>query len=216
MANLLYRVSTNAAVPVSTSAKGTPLTNAEIDGNFKSINDDLANKAVLPTQTANSGKYLTTNGTATSWNPISEGATISEDLATNVDYFPLWSKTITGVPTTVYTSSTKLYFNPSTGALNATAFNSLSDKNLKDNVSVIQNATETVASISGVEFTWKDNGQKSAGVIAQDIEQILPFIVSTSTSGVKSVNYHAIIAYLIEANKELSKRITTLEATINT
>jgi len=142
MANLIYRVSTNAAVPGSTSAKGSPLTNAEIDGNFKSINDDLVSKAslsgsyanptwitslaenkVLPTQSANSGKYLTTNGTATSWDAISEGASITEDLATNASYFPLWSKTTAGVPTTVYTSSTKLYYNPSSGALNATSFN---------------------------------------------------------------------------------------------
>lgn len=45
MANLLYRQSTTATVPGSTTAKGTPLTNLEVDGNFKSINDDLALKA---------------------------------------------------------------------------------------------------------------------------------------------------------------------------
>jgi len=93
MANLLYRVSTGPAVPGSTSAKGTPLTNAEIDGNFKSINNDLADKPslngsyanpawitslaetkVLPSQTTHTGKYLTTNGTVTSWAVVDAGA----------------------------------------------------------------------------------------------------------------------------------------------
>jgi hypothetical protein len=75
MANLLYRVSISPAVPGSTSAKGTALTNAEIDGNFKSIDNALTSTnsavaAVIPTQTGNSGKYLTTNGTIVSWSSV--------------------------------------------------------------------------------------------------------------------------------------------------
>jgi hypothetical protein len=68
MANLLYRVSISPAIPGSTTAKGTPLTNAEIDGNFKSLNDALG--ATIPTQTGNNGKYLTTNGTVVSWSSV--------------------------------------------------------------------------------------------------------------------------------------------------
>lgn len=45
MANLLYRTTTSATTPGSTSAKGTPLTNVEVDGNFKSLNDELILKA---------------------------------------------------------------------------------------------------------------------------------------------------------------------------
>lgn len=51
MAELLYRVSSTATTPTSTSIKGAPLNNLEIDGNFKSINDDLALKAYLASPT---------------------------------------------------------------------------------------------------------------------------------------------------------------------
>jgi hypothetical protein len=75
MANLLYRTSTSATTPSSTSAKGSPLTNLEIDGNFKSVNDDLSSKitsdgsATLTNKTfdtAGTGNTLKINGTAVS------------------------------------------------------------------------------------------------------------------------------------------------------
>lgn len=51
MAELLYRVSSTATTPTTTSVKGAPLNNLEVDGNFKSINDDLALKAYLESPT---------------------------------------------------------------------------------------------------------------------------------------------------------------------
>lgn len=51
MANLLYRTSTNPTTPASTTAKGTPLTNLEVDGNFKALNDDVILKAPLASPT---------------------------------------------------------------------------------------------------------------------------------------------------------------------
>lgn len=51
MAELLYRASSTATTPTTTSVKGSPLNNLEIDGNFKSINDDLALKAYLASPT---------------------------------------------------------------------------------------------------------------------------------------------------------------------
>lgn len=51
MANLLYRISTSATTPLSTSAKNAPLTNLEVDGNFKAINDELIAKAPLASPT---------------------------------------------------------------------------------------------------------------------------------------------------------------------
>ena len=45
MANIKYRQSATPTVPTATTVKGTPLTNLEVDGNFKSLNDDIATKA---------------------------------------------------------------------------------------------------------------------------------------------------------------------------
>jgi hypothetical protein len=105
-------------------------------------------------------------------------------------------------------ASTKLYFNPSTGTLSSTAFNSLSDKSKKTNVIPILDAVNTVAKLNGVEFDWIEDGNKSSGVIAQQLETVLPHLVTTNADdGIKSVNYAGIIGYLIEANKELAALI---------
>jgi len=62
----------------------------------------------------------------------------------------------------------------------------------------------------GVSFSWKENGRKSIGVVAQEVEKVLPELV-TETDGVKSVAYGNIIGLLIEAIKEQDKRIDDLE-----
>jgi hypothetical protein len=141
------------------------------------------------------------------------GVTISNDTTTAAStYYPLLSNnTTTGTLTAANTSTTKLYFNPSTGTLNATNFNSLSDQTLKANVTPIVNATTVVRALQGVEFNWTDTGDKSSGVIAQQLEPILPHLVTTNEDGIKSVNYQGITAYLIEAFKEFDQRLQKLE-----
>jgi phosphotransferase system HPr-like phosphotransfer protein len=61
-----------------------------------------------------------------------------------------------------------------------------------------------------VRFDWKDNGERSAGVIAQEVEEILPEIVNTNEDGGKTVNYNGIIALLIESVKEQQVQINNL------
>jgi len=109
--------------------------------------------------------------------------------------------------------------NTTDGNLNVTgdivAFFVPSDKNLKDNISPIKKALDKVKSISGNTFDWKeesDNEGLDTGVIAQEIESLgLPGIVRTKDDGYKSVQYHKIIPLLIEAIKELSAKVDTLE-----
>ena len=132
-----------------------------------------------------------------------------DNTDSNTYYLPL-SNTATGEWTSGAVSNTKLYFVPSTGTLNATIFNSLSDENEKNNISSITNAIETVNQLRGVEFNWKDNDEKSAGVIAQELEKVLPHLVNTNKHGTASVNYSGIIAYLIESIKELNDKIEKL------
>jgi len=96
------------------------------------------------------------------------------------------------------------------GTLTAANFNSLSDASKKSNVTEINNATDTVTQITGVEFNWKDTGEKSAGVIAQDLEKVLPHLV-VSNDGLLTVNYSGLIGYLIQTIKELNQRLSDLE-----
>jgi hypothetical protein len=139
---------------------------------------------------------------------------VTNDTTTNASYYPTMSNVTSGSPTASYVSNTKLYFNPSTGTLNSTEFNSLSDITFKENIFSLSNAVDVVNKLNGVEFTWKDNGKKSFGVIAQELEQILPELINDS-DGKKSVNYSGIIAFLINAIKEQQIQINTIKEVLN-
>jgi uncharacterized coiled-coil protein SlyX len=98
-----------------------------------------------------------------------------------------------------------------------TAFYS-SDIRLKENIQPIQNALEKVESISGNTYDWKEGYDEihshkgnDVGVIAQEVEEILPQIVTNRDNGFKAVQYEKIIPLLIEAIKELSAKINRLE-----
>lgn len=100
------------------------------------------------------------------------------------------------------------------------AFSS-SDKNWKKNIKNIDSPLEKLSQINGVEFDWIEdepvhgNKGNDIGVIAQEIEQVLPQIVQTRESGMKAVQYDKIIPLLIESIKEQQKQIEELKQIIN-
>ena len=105
------------------------------------------------------------------------------------------------------------------GALNVggdiTAFSS-SDVSLKENITPISNAVDKVRSISGNTFTWNKksvyNGEEGTGIIAQEIEALgLPGVTETREDGTKAVRYDRLVPLLIEAIKELSNKVKSLE-----
>ena len=117
--------------------------------------------------------------------------------------------------------STAHYLDPgnSTTSINVAgdivAFSS-SDKRLKDNIKPIENALDKVNKISGVTFEWnekshKETGKKDVGVIAQEIEEILPELVDNRSNGYKAVDYPKLTALLIEAVKDLSNQVKELK-----
>lgn len=91
----------------------------------------------------------------------------------------------------------------------AANYQTSSDINLKTNVNTVENALETVNCLRGVSFDWKSDGKKSYGVIAQELEEILPDLVTTQQN--KSVNYNGLIGVLIQAVKELSAEVEELK-----
>jgi len=97
---------------------------------------------------------------------------------------------------------------------NVTAYSTTisSDRRLKENIKKIPNALEKVEALNGVSFDWKKTGEKSAGVIAQEVQGVLPEAVKevTPLGGGDShlaVNYHALTSILIEAIKELKAEL---------
>ena len=99
-----------------------------------------------------------------------------------------------------------------TGDIAAANFNSTSDISLKDNIQTIVNPLDKIIKLNGVTFNWKENQKPSIGVIAQELEKVLPELVTQGD--VKSVNYTGLIGVLIEAVKEQQKQIDELKAII--
>ena len=139
------------------------------------------------------------------------GSTVADDTSTNDTFYPVLTQTTTGTITSSKVSTTKLSFNPSTGVLTAVDFNSTSDINLKENIHTVGNALEITEQLRGVSFDWKETGKSSYGVIAQELEAVLPELVGDGET--KSVNYNGIIGVLIEAIKELKKEVRDLKST---
>jgi hypothetical protein len=157
---------------------------------------------------------LKTNGTTTFWGAAAGGgggATLSDETSSATTHYPTMSTTSSGSWSSAIVTTTKLYFTPSTGQLNATIFNSLSDKRVKKNIKIVDNALNTVNGMRGVKFNWKETSTPSIGLIAQEVEKLLPELVHTGHNGEKSVNYGGVVGVLVEAIKELTKRIDKLE-----
>jgi hypothetical protein len=106
-----------------------------------------------------------------------------------------------------------------------------SDRRLKDNIKKLENVVETAKKIEGVSFIWDDTHEKisknkhinfmsafsgeSIGVIAQDIEKVIPEIVFTDKDGYKSVQYGQLVSIGIGAVQEQQRRIESIYMRIN-
>jgi hypothetical protein len=109
-----------------------------------------------------------------------------------------------------------------------TAFYGSSDERLKENIKPINNALDKVAQIRGVEFDWTDDyiakkndfaesliNKHDVGVIAQEVEKVLPEVVTDREDGYKAVKYDKIIPLLIEAIKDLKAEVESLKQQIS-
>ena len=100
-----------------------------------------------------------------------------------------------------------------TGSFTATGdITAYSDESLKTNIQVIDGALGKVEAIRGVTFDRIEDGSTSTGVVAHELEAVLPEAVHTDSTGLKSVAYGNITGLLIEAVKELSAQVAELKA----
>jgi hypothetical protein len=201
-------VGTGSSVGIGTT---NPTQKLDVVGNIRLRNSlyDVNNNV------GTAGSVLISTGVGVSWINFSGGATLQNDVSTNATWYPTLSNSISGSYTTAYVSNTNLQYNPSSGTLFATVFTSLSDKNKKTNIRNIYNSIEIVKQLNGVRFDWVEDGKPSIGVIAQDIEKVLPEVVQTNEDGMKTVSYGNIIGVLIEAIKEQQKCIEELDRKLN-
>ena len=108
---------------------------------------------------------------------------------------------------------------------NITAYGSISDERLKENIEVIENPIDKIKDLKGVTFNYKKDGSKSTGLIAQDLEKVLPEAVYTSKTIGDEINdeeaeehlairYGNTVGLLVEAIKEQQEQIENLTAKV--
>ena len=218
---------------------GSPVANVELSDSFNTwrltTNKLLADAASLTSNNSFAGT-LSVTGAATFSNTITatgsitassfagDGSALTGILSTTTAVDSGANRSLrvpfTGITSgqlaTANVDSTLLY-NPSTGTLsagkvNATDLNTTSDNRLKENIHTINNSSEVISQLRGVSFNWKQSGEQAFGVIAQELQQVLPQLVSQNENGDLAVQYLGIIAFLIECNKQLLERVDALES----
>jgi hypothetical protein len=94
------------------------------------------------------------------------------------------------------------------GAIRATGnITANSDLLLKKNLKLVDNPIDKINQLNGYLYQWKENDEYQYGVIAQEVEKILPYAVQTGNNGIKGVAYNQLIPVLIEAVKELNRKL---------
>jgi phage-related tail fiber protein len=94
--------------------------------------------------------------------------------------------------------------------ITATNFNTTSDARFKTDIVTIEDAVGLVEQLRGVTFNWVDTGAPTIGLIAQEVEEVLPELVTTDEDGYKSVAYSNMVGVLIEAIKDQQAQIDEL------
>ena len=89
--------------------------------------------------------------------------------------------------------------------------NSLSDVRTKENIVTVESGLDLVSQLRGVWYNKIGHDDRKVGVIAQEVEEVLPEVVNTNEDGMKSVDYGKMVGVLIEAIKELKQEIKELK-----
>lgn len=251
--------------PASGTNKGAPLTNAEVDANFNSLDtskveksgDTLTGTLIFKAGTTTVAPFKMQTGT----NLTSPAAGAVEFDGTFLYFTPSGTRnkiamntsgnfirTITGTsnqvlvsgsgsadaavtlttPQDIATTSNVTFGSMLVGsatfpsgtvagqirASHDVVAYSTSDERLKTNVEVISNAIEKVAQLRGVTFTWDANSAdvhghegQDTGVLAQEVQAVLPEVVTIRDNGFMAVKYEKMIGLLIEAIKELDAKL---------
>lgn len=110
-------------------------------------------------------------------------------------------------------SPAKLHGQSLTGqTITCASFQTVADNKLQTDVCEIADAVAKIQKIRGVDFIWKYSGNQDTGVMAQEVIEVMPNIVSESNSQAMTVDYGKLTALLVQAVKEQQKQIDELKA----
>lgn len=220
-ADLSYNASTGALSAVSFIGDGSSLTGINTDlvddttpqlgGTLASNGNDIQmadnDSVIFGSGGAGSDSQIYWNGSALKVDVNGGNLHIEMDGGSNTDIVTITSG-----------GANKFLFDASAGNLTVsgdiTAFGTLSDIAVKENISLIENPLEKITKISGYTFNYKDNPDtRMTGVIAQEVQKILPEVVYRQGDKL-AVRYNNMIGLLIEAIKELREEVRILKGEI--
>ena len=188
--------------------------------------NDLTNKPTIPTnnnQLTNGAGYITSyvnttysvgDGGLTQKNFTTTLKNKLDGIASGATAVSNNNQISNGAGYTTYTSnqatntSSGVTFASVTSSGNVTAY---SDARLKTDIHTIDNALGIVGKLRGVNYKWLNNGQADIGVIAQEVEAVVPEVVKETDDGTKTVDYGRLVCVLIESIKELTTKVNELE-----
>jgi len=193
----------------------------------------------FPNTAGSSDQVLRTDGSGNlTW--VAPFISVANQLADSATYYPTLTTATSGTVSTVNTSSTKLSYQPSSGRLTlsggqassststgtlvvtggvgiggqmtAVSIVETSSITLKENITPIQNALESILQLRGVTYDRIDNNEHESGLIAEWTEEILLELVTRDADGnVVGIKYTKLTAYLIEAVKTLKQEFDELK-----
>jgi len=209
----IYCDGTNVAKAELGTSNASELSSGTLADARLSANVTLNNASTISAGTLDDAR-LTANVTLNNASTISTGTLDIARLGTTAD--PQFNSVGVGTAASATTGQIR-------ATDDITAFYS-SDVALKENIQNIPSASDKIEQLNGVLFNWKQdwidtNGgedgyfvrKSDVGVIAQDVEKVLPEIVGTRPNGIKAVKYDRLCALLIEGFKEMKQEIKQLK-----
>ena len=152
-----------------------------------------------------------TTGNAASATALETGRNISGEFFNGTANITLNNSNITnGAGYTTYTSNqatdttSNVQFGTIVASGNITAY---SDATLKTDIHSINDALGIVGKLRGVTYKWLSNGEADIGVIAQEVQEVVPEVIKESVDGIKTVDYGRLVSVLINAVNELSEKL---------
>jgi len=179
-------------------------------GNVQITEDDISVVRNINSSGIITASLFVGGGVIDSFNIRQDGSPVGTGTAKEFDFYEnfLITQPSAGIASVRLANGINI-----SGIVTATDFNSTSDAKLKTNVQVIEDPLEKVLQINGVSFNWIKDNRPSMGVIADNIQEVLPELVSDTDP--KTVNYNGLIGLLIECVKQQQEEINALKASIN-
>lgn len=220
--------STGGSTPTISITNPIPLANGGTNSSLSAVSGGVVYSTTSSfsiTPAGTSGQVLTSNGAAApSWTTPSGGIS-GTGTAGNIAKFSgatsIGNSILFDDGTNVGVGaapggSYKLQVN---GLIGSTGINETSDQRYKKNIFTIENALQKVMLLRGVNYLWRTEEFKEKnfgsapqiGLIAQEVEKIIPQVVTTDASGYKAVEYSKLVSLLIEAVKEQQEQIQSLQ-----